>query len=290
MLSTGSWVSQAALEPHGLGNLSLGLSKMPLVSGSGLTLLRLLLSLLLWEALELLLRLELLLLWLELLLLSLLELLLWLELLLRLELLLLRLDTLPSGIKVRSLSVRLELWGLLLELLLWLDLVESVEVILAPRLLLEPVPLLLLLLCPDLLLADFLLPLSFSLLCESLLFRSLALPQQLSLDNLGQSLDIQAEEHVECMLLSFFRQGGELCLAVLLEVWPERQVLLVESCLLLPVESLPRGGVCEGLESELLDLQLLGDSEPLAGSQHQLVCVGQVDVTKMSDESLPLLS
>jgi len=278
---------------------------MPLVSGGGLARLRLLLSLLLGEPLELLLLLrlellllsllELLLLWLELLLLWLELLLLWLELLLLwLELLLLRLDTLPSGIKVRSLPVRLELWGLLLELLLLrLNLVELVEVILAPWLLLEPVPLLLLLLlllCPDLLLADFLLPLSFSLLCESLLFRSLALPGQLSLDNLGQSLDIQAEEHVECMLLSFFSQGGELCLAVLLQVWPECEVLLVESCLLLPVESLPRSGVCEGLESKLLVLQLLGDSQPLAGSQYQLVCVGQVDVTEMSDESFPLLS
>jgi len=261
--------------------------------------LRLLLSLLLGEPLELLLllRLELLLLpLLELLLLWLELLLLWLELLLLgLELLLLRLDTLPPGIKVRSLPVRLELWGLLLELLLLrLNLIESVEVILAPWLLLEPVPLLLLLLllllCPDLLLADFLLPLSFSLLCESLLFRSLALPGQLSLDNLGQSLDIQAEEHVECMLLSFFSQGGELCLAVLLQVWPECEVLLVESCLLLPVESLPRSGVCEGLESKLLVLQFLGYSQPLAGSQHQLVCVGQVDVTEMSDESFPLLS
>jgi len=209
---------------------------MPLVSGSGLALgwalrlLRLLLELIETLELLLLLRLELLLLRLELLL----PLLLWLELLLlRLELLRL-LDTLPSWVKVRSLSVWLELWCLLLELLLLLDLVELVEVVpgLAPGLLLEPVPLLLLLSC-CLLPPDLLLPLSFSLLCKSLLLSSLTFPVKLSLDHLGQSLDVEAEEHVEGMFLSFLREGGELCLAVLLKVWPECEVLLVEGSLLL---------------------------------------------------------
>jgi len=213
---------------------------MPLVSGSGLALgwalrlLRLLLELIETLELLLLLRLELLLLWLELLLPLLELLLLWLELLLLWLELLRLLDTLPSWVKVRSLSVWLELWCLLLELLLLLDLVELVEVVpgLAPGLLLEPVPLLLLLSC-CLLPPDLLLPLSFSLLCKSLLLSSLSLPVKLSLDHLGQGLDVQAEEHVEGMFLSFFREGGELCLAVLLKVWPECEVLLVEGSLLL---------------------------------------------------------
>lgn len=211
---------------------------MPLVSGSGLALgwalrlLRLLLELIETLELLLLLRLELLLLWLELLLPLLELLLLWLELLLLWLELLRLLDTLSSWVKVRSLSVWLELWCLLLELLLLLDLVELVEVVpgLAPWLLLEPVPLLLscCLLPPDLLL-----PLSFSLLCKSLLLSCLTFPVKLSLDHLGQSLDVQAEEHVEGMFLSFLREGGELCLAVLLKVWPECEVLLVEGSLLL---------------------------------------------------------
>jgi len=291
------------LEPHSFSNLGLSLGKMPLVSSGGLALaglLRLLrlLRLLLLKLIEtlklLLLRLELLLLlWLELLLL-------WLELLLPLlELLLLRLEllllwllnTLPSWVKVRSLSVRLELWCLLLELLLLLDLVEAVEVIpgLAPGLLLEPVPLLLLLSC-SLCTTDLLLSLSLSLLSESLLLCSLALPDQFSLNHLGESLDVQAKEHVEGMFLSLLRQGGELCLAVLLQVWPQGQVLLIEGCLLLPGESLPGCGVCEWLKAKLLVLQLLGDSKSLARSEDQLVCLCQVNISKMSNQCFSLLS
>jgi len=236
---------------------------VPLVSSAGLALAGLLrlLRLLLLKLIEtlklLLLRLELLLLlWLELLL-PLLEL-----LLLRLELLLLRLellrllDTLPSWVKVWSLSVRLELWCLLLELLLLLDLVEAVEVVLAPGLLLEPVPLLLLLSC-SLCTADLLLSLSLSLLCNSLLLSGFALPDKFSLDHFCQSLDVQAEEHIEGVFLSLLRKGGELLLAVLLQVWPQGEVLLVEGSLLLPAESLPGCGVCEWLKTELLVLQLL---------------------------------
>jgi len=235
---------------------------VPLVGSAGLALAGLLrlLRLLLLKLIEtlklLLLRLELLLLlWLELLL-PLLEL-----LLLRLELLLLRLellrllDTLPSWVKVWSLSVRLELWCLLLELLLLLDLVEVVEVVagLAPGLLLEPVPLLLLLSC-SLCTADLLLSLSLSLLCNSLLLSGLALPDKFSLDHFCQSLDVQAEEHIEGVFLSLLRKGGELLLAVLLQVWPQGEVLLVEGSLLLPAESLPGCGVCEWLKTKLLVL------------------------------------
>jgi len=297
MLGTGRWVSKTGLQPHSLGYLSLSLGKMPLVSSGwlalswALRLLRLLLELIETLELLLLLRLELLLPLLELLLLWLELLLLWLELLLlRLELLRL-LDTLSSWVKVRSLSVRLELWCLLLELLLLLDLVELVEVVpgLAPGLLLEPVPLLLLLSC-SLLPPDLLLPLSLSLLCKSLLLSSLTFPVKLSLNHLGQGLDVQAEEHVEGMFLSFFREGGELCLAVLLQVRPECEVLLVEGGLLLPGESLPGGGVCEWLETKLLVFKLLGNSKSLARSEDKLVCLGKVDIAKMSNESFSLLA
>ena len=289
------------MEPHSFSNLGLSLGKMPLVSSGGLALAGLLrlLRLLLLKLIEtlklLLLRLELLLLlWLELLLLLRLELLLPLLelLLLRLELLLLwLLNTLPSWVKVRSLSVRLELWCLLLELLLLLDLVEAVEVIpgLAPGLLLEPVPLLLLLSC-SLCTTDLLLSLSLSLLSESLLLCSLALPDQFSLNHLSESLDVQAKEHVEGVFLSLLRQGGELCLAVLLQVWPQGQVLLIEGCLLLPGESLPGCGVCEWLKAKLLVLQLLGDSKSLARSEDQLVCLCQVNISKMSNQCFSLLS
>jgi len=267
---------------------------VPLVGSAGLALaglLRLLLLKLIETLKLLLLRLELLLLlWLELLL-PLLEL-----LLLRLKLLLLRLellrllDTLPSWVKVRSLSVRLELWCLLLELLLLLDLVEAVEVAgLAPGLLLEPVPLLLLLSC-SLCTADLLLSLSLSLLCNSLLLSGLALPDKISLDHFCQSLDVQAEEHIEGVFLSLLRKGGELLLAVLLQVWPQGEVLLVEGSLLLPAESLPRCRVCEWLKTKLLVLKLLGDSKSLAGSEDQLVCLCQVNVSKMSNKCFSLLA
>ena len=263
--------------------------------------LRLLLRLLLLELAKLLLRL--LELSLELLPLSwLLELLLrlLLELLLRLLLELLPLNWLPpSGVKVSwSLRSSLELRSLLLELLLLrlLELllllgIEPVEAgsSLAPGHLGHPLSLLKLPLELLSLSEDLLLPPPLSLGGEPLLLSDLSLPHQLVLNHLGEGLKVEADEHVECVLLSVLGKVGELVLTELLQLWREGEILLVELLLLLPGEPLPGRGVSEGREAELLVLQLLGDGEPLPGGEHQGVGVPQVDVSKVSNQSLSLL-
>ena len=183
----------------------------------------------------------------------------WLELLRLLELLALLellwlLDGLsPPGVKVWSLLLWVELRSWLLLLLLpLLELLlsgsNSVEVggRLVPGNLLESVSLLELLpgsedLQPPLSL--LLLSKSLPLLHESALLLGLALPDQLVRDDLGQSLQVQLEEHVEGVLLAVLRQTGELRLTELLQLWAECQVLLVEGLLLVSGESLPGRGV-----------------------------------------------
>lgn len=133
----------------------------------------------------------------------------WLELLWLLELLAWLLDGLsPPGVKVRSLLllwVELRSSRLLLELLLSRS--NSVEVggRLVPGNLLESVSLLELLSGSE----DLQPPLSLLLLSKSLpllqdsgLFLGFGLPDQLGRDDLGQSLQVQLEEHVEGVLLS----------------------------------------------------------------------------------------
>lgn len=133
----------------------------------------------------------------------------WLELLWLLELLAWLLDGLsPPGVKVRSLLllwVELRSSRLLLELLLSRS--NSVEVggRLVPGNLLESVSLLELLSGSE----DLQSPLSLLLLSKSLpllhdsgLFLGFGLPDQLARDDLGQSLQVQLEEHVEGVLLT----------------------------------------------------------------------------------------
>ena len=134
---------------------------------------------------------------------------------------------------------------------------------LAPGHLLHPLPGLLLLPGPQ----RLLLPPPLGLLGQPRLLGSLALPSQLVADDLGQGLEVEAEEHVEGVLLSVLGQVGELVLAELLQLGGQGQVLPVELLLLLPGEPLPGGGVGEGCEAELLVLQLLGDGQPLPGGQ-----------------------
>jgi len=111
----------------------------------------------------------------------------------------------------------------------------------------------------------------------------------LTLYDSSQSLQIQSEEHVEGMLLPVLRETCELCLGILLQLWPEGHKLLVECCLLSPGESLPRGGVCEWLQAKLLVLQFLCNCLPLPWSEHQLVCVSKVNISKMGNQGLPFL-
>merc|ERR550532_1378745 len=172
---------------------------------------------------------------------SLRELILSLQLWPRLELLALLeplwlLDGLSSpGVKVWSLLLWVELRSWLLLLLLLLPLLElllsgsnSVEVggRLVPGNLLESVSLLELLPGPEDLqppLSLLLLSKSLPLLHESALLLGLALPDQLVRDDLGQSLQVQLEEHVEGVLLAVLRQTGELRLTELLQLWAECQ-------------------------------------------------------------------
>ena len=179
-----------------------------------------------------------------------LELLWLLELLALLELLRL-LDGLSApGVKVWSLLLlwlELRSWLLLLELLSWC---HSVEVggSLVPGNLLESVSLLELLpgsedLQPPLSL--LLLSKSLPLLDDSLLFLGLGLSDQLVRDDLGQSLQVQLEEHVEGVFLSVLRQAGELGLTELLQLWAQSQIFLVKLLLLVSGESLPGSGVGE---------------------------------------------
>jgi len=180
----------------------------------------------------------------------------WLELLWLLELLALLeplrlLDGLSApGVKVWSLLllwVELRSWLLLLELLSWS---HSVEVggCLVPGNLLESVSLLELLPCSEDLqspLSLLLLSKSLPLLDDSLLFLGIGLSDQLVRDDLGQSLQIQLEEHVEGVFLSVLGQAGELGLTELLQLRAESQVLLVKLLLLVSGESLPGSGVGE---------------------------------------------
>jgi len=92
------------------------------------------------------------------------------------------------------------------------------------------------------------------------------------------------------VLLSILWKTGELTLAELLQLRAEGEILLVELLLLVPGESLPRGGVGEGRKSQLLVLQLLRYGESLSGSEDQSVSVAEVNVSKVSNESFPLLS
>ena len=182
----------------------------------------------------------------------------WLELLRLLELLtLLELLRLLDGLSPPG----VEVWSLLLLLLLWVELRSwlllellsgsySVEVCscLVPGNLLESVSLLEFLPSSEDLqspLSLLLLSKSLSLINDSLLFLSLGLPDQLVRDDLGQSFQIQLEEHIEGVLLSVFREAGELRLAEVLQLRAECQVLPVKLLLLVPGESLPRSGVCE---------------------------------------------
>jgi len=175
-----------------------------------------------------------------------------LELLTLLELLRLLDGLSPPGVKVWSLLLWLELRSCLLLRLLLLELLlsrgKSVEVSggLVPRHLLESVSLLEFLpgsedLQPPLSL--LLLSNSLPLLSNSRLFLCVSLPDQLVRDHLGQSFQIQLEEHVEGVFLSVLRETLELRLAELLQLWAECQVLLVKLLLLVSGESLPRSGV-----------------------------------------------
>lgn len=172
-----------------------------------------------------------------------------LELLWPLELLRL-LDGLSApGVKVWSRLLWLELrsWLLLLELLSWC---HSVEVggSLVPGNLLESVSLLELLPSSEDLqppLSLLLLSKSLPLLDDSLLFLGLGLSDQLVRDDLGQSLQVQLEEHVEGVFLSVLRQTGELRLTELLQLWAQSQIFLVKLLLLDSGESLPGSGVGE---------------------------------------------
>ena len=131
---------------------------------------------------------------------------------------------------------------------------------------------------------------SLSLHSLSLLFLSLPLSEQLVLNHLSQCLEVEADEHVEGVLLPVLGQAGELALAELLQLWSESQVLLVELLLLLPGQSLPGCGVGEGGEAKLLILQLLRDGQSLSWCQHQCVCVSKINVPKMTNQSFSLLS
>ena len=141
----------------------------------------------------------------------LLELLALLELLTLLELLALLDGLSPPGVKVRSLLLLLwvELRSLLLELLLsWSN---SVEVCgcLVPGNLLESVSLLEFLPSSEDLqppLSLLLLSKSLSVINDSLLFLGFGLSDQLVRDDLGQSFQIQLEEHIEGVFLSVFRE------------------------------------------------------------------------------------
>lgn len=93
---------------------------------------------------------------------------------------------------------------------------------------------------------DLLLSSSLSLHSLSLLLLSFSFSEQLILNHLGEGLQVEADEHVEGVLLSVLGQAGELSLAELLQFWSESQVLSVELLLLLPGQPLPRGGVSEG--------------------------------------------
>jgi len=180
---------------------------------------------------------------------------LWLlELLALLELLRLLDGLSPPGVKVGSLWLLLWVeprsWLLLLLLLELLSWSHSVEVGggLVPGHLLESVSLLEFLpgsedLQPPLSL--LLLSKSLPLLADPLLFLGVVLPDQLVGDDLGQSFQIQLEEHVKGVFLSVFRETGELGLTELLQLWAESQVLLVKLLLLVSGESLPRSGVGE---------------------------------------------
>jgi len=178
---------------------------------------------------------------------------LWLlELLALLELLRLLDGLSPPGVKVWSLWLLL-LWVELRSGLLLLELLSrshSVEVCgcLVPGNLLESVSLLEFLprsedLQPPLSL--LLLSNSLSLINDSLLFLGFGLSDQLVGDDLGQSLQIQLEEHVKGVFLSVFREAGELRLTEVLQLGAECQVLLVKLLLLVSGESLPRSGVGE---------------------------------------------
>jgi len=228
------------------------------------------LELLLWLLLELLL--------LRLLLLELLLRLLLLELLLRLLLellLLLGLELLP----------RLELRCLLLLLGLLLEGVESVVgLLLRARLLEQLLPLLLPPLCLKLLPASVL---GSLLLGDAGRLSSLVLALQLVVDHLGEGVEVKSEEHLEGVRLAVVRQAGELVLGVLLELARQGEELLVEGSLLGPGETLPRGWVGEGLETELLVLKLLGNGLPLPGGEHQLVRVAEVNVAQVGNQGLP---
>lgn len=80
------------------------------------------------------------------------------------------------------------------------------------------------------------------------------------------------------MFLSVLGKAGELALAELLQFWAQRQILLVKLLLLVPGESLPRGGVREGRKAQLLVLQLLSYGQPLSGSQVKLLKI--IDVNR----------
>ena len=178
----------------------------------------------------------------------------------------------------------------MLELLLLLGLLEGVEpvgLLLSAGLLKELLPLLLPPLCLKLLPASFL---SSLLLGDPGRLGSFTLTLQLVVDHLGESLEVEGEEHLEGVGLPVVGEGGELGLGVLLEMARQGEELLVEGGLLRPGETLPRSGVGEGLETKLLVLELLCDGLPLPGGEHQLVSVAEVDVAQVGDQGLPLLA
>ena len=178
----------------------------------------------------------------------------------------------------------------MLELLLLLGLLEGVEpvgLLLSAGLLKELLPLLLPPLCLKLLPASFL---SSLLLGDPGRLGSFTFALQLVVDHLGESLEVEGEEHLEGVGLPVVGEGGELGLGVLLEMARQGEELLVEGGLLRPGETLPRSGVGEGLETKLLVLELLCDGLPLPGGEHQLVSVAEVDVAQVGDQGLPLLA
>ena len=91
------------------------------------------------------------------------------------------------------------------------------------------------------------------------------------------------------MLLSVLGKTGELTLAKFLQFRAEGEILLIELLLLVPGESLPRGGVREGRKAQLLVLKFLRYGKSLSGSENQSVSVAEVNVSKVSNESFPLL-
>ena len=131
----------------------------------------------------------------------------------------------------------------------------------------------------------------------SQLIRNLVLADQTGLyflhflpDDCSESVGVQCQEGVVGVFLSSLRDGQKLLSTELLQLWAECEVLLVELLLLSSGQSLPRCGVRKRRQSELLVLQLLGDGQSLSGRQDQRVSVAEVNITEVTNQSLPLFA